>query len=219
MEHLCSNNCVGWLGVVGIIATICTAIFTYLAAAIARHNAIIDTQIKLMPKRIRIASVTTGFIEALKIGFEKLQNNERSERTVHKLGEEWLSAIVAGLEYECIAHRIGYVPKVDDPPSRVYSDGINGFSELVKQARFVFSKDVYSELNNLLDLFRKYGRAVPEISFQDSPLSDDEIAEIDSFISRNNDLASNIDSEIKLDKIPILCSRTMRKIVFLGRER
>ena len=197
MEHLCSNNCVGWLGVVGIIATICTAIFTYLAAAIARHNAIIDTQIKLMPKRIRIASVTTGFIEALKIGFEKLQNNERSERTVHKLGEEWLSAIVAGLEYECIAHRIGYVPKVDDPPHRLYSEGINGFSELVKQARFVFSKEVHSELNNLLDLFSKYGRAVAEISFQDQLLSDNEIKEIDSFISRNNDLASNIDSEIK----------------------
>ena len=217
MENLCCNNCVGWLCIVGIVATIFTAVFTYLSAAIARHNAIIDTQIKLMPKRIRIASVTTGFIEALKIGFEKLSNNERSERTVHKLGEEWLSAIVAGLEYECIAHRIGYVPKVDDLPHRVYSEGVNGFSELVKQARFVFSKEVYSELNNLLDLFRKYGRAVPEISFQDSPLSDDEIAKIDRFIIRNKDLASNIDSEIKLDNIPSPFSCAMQKILLLGR--
>ena len=172
-----------------------------------------------MPKRIRIASVTTGFIEALKIGFEKLSNNERSERTVYKLGEEWLSAIVSGLEYKHIAHIIGYTSKVDDQPHRLYSEGINGFSELVKQARFVFSKEVHSELNNLLDLFSKYGRAVAEISFQDQLLSDNEIKEIDSFIIRNKDLASNIDSEIKLDNIPSPFSCAMQKIVLLGRER
>ena len=194
------------------------AVFAFLSVAITRTTSLINMQIEVMPVRIKIASVCICFLDGLNSGFVKLQNEDRAARTVHQLGEYWLSAIVSGLRYKLIAHDIGYDSKDEDPPSRVYSDGINGFSELIKQAQFVFSKDVYLELNNLFDLFGKYGCDVANISLIDRPLSDEEIGGIERFLCRNKELASKIDSEIKLDEIPKLCSLAMLKMLFSRRN-
>lgn len=216
----CCSNCYGdWLQIVGIVASICTAFFAFLAIACTRTNSLISNQIELMPLRIKIADVSLCFLRALESGFNDLQKKEYIERTVFNLGEAWLSAVTSASEYKRIAKAIGYEAGNEDNPCRVYSDGNNGFSDLIGQSRFVFSSEVYSELKNLNDLFFKYGSETLHPKMLDNEnLSEDEISHINKLIGRIDLLKGKLESEIKLDKMPKPLSLAMVKMLFGERE-
>ena len=215
----CCNNCCGdWLQIVGIVASIFTAVFAFLAIACTRTHFLIGKKIELMPLRIKIADVSLCFLKALEGGFKDLQNKEHTERTFFNLGEAWLSAVTSALEYKRIAKAIGYEASNEDPPSRVYSDGSNGLSDLIGQARFVFSSEVYSELKILLELFFKYGREVPDIKMEDHILSGEETKVINRLIDKSDWLDSKIESEIKVNTMPKPLSFAMLRMLFGGME-
>ena len=217
MFTCCQNcSCGWWLQIIEIAASLFMVIFAFLAIAVARTNALIDKKVALMPIRTKIAYVMIEFLKALKHGFDKVTRKAEGDRTTFKMGFEWLSVITSAQSYEKIAHTLGYEPKKEDAPYRVYSDGLDGFSDLIEQARYVFSKEVYSELKKLNKHFLTYGSLVTKPENLTNVLSKGELDEIESFCNSIDGLEKNIESETQLDKMPRPFSIAMIKLLFGG---